>query len=369
MRDENQDSADQRNSPGQTSDGNPDPILEVRNLQKYYPITEGVLKRRVGSVKAVDDVTLEVYPGDIHAIVGESGCGKTTLLETIANLQEPTGGTIELEGNQYDDLSTDEIRDLRSEFQILFQNPDTSLDPRNKIGQIIREPLELHADATDRQINARVIQLLHDVGLSTEHYSRYPHELSGGQKQRVAAARAISLNPSLILLDEPTSALDVSVQSKILNLLKQIQDKYNLTYILVTHDLSVVRNFAETVSVMYLGHFVEKAPTKELFENPKHPYTKALISAVPIPDPTATSSEEIVLPGSVPDPSDPPEGCPFHPRCPLAIDDCEAALPEFEARGDSRARCIRIDDVDTMGAKSDETADGTTAQFSPETEG
>lgn len=326
-----------------------EPLLKIRDLKKHYPINEGVLRRQVGSVRAVDGIDLDIYPGDIHAIVGESGCGKSTLLETILRLDEPTEGTIEFKGIDFQAIPSSQRREIRADYQIVFQNPDSSLDPRNKIGQIIGEPLHLHTGASDREINARVVQLLHDVGLSTEHYARYPHELSGGQKQRVAIARAISLNPSLLLLDEPTSALDVSVQSKILNLLIEVQNKYDLTYVLVTHDLSVVRNFAEEVSVMYLGNFVEQAPTKHLFDQPKHPYTKALISAVPVPDPYQEPTKEIVLPGNVPDPSDPPEGCRFHPRCPIAVEECSEAFPDAEMHGESEVRCIRVDAVESMG--------------------
>ncbi|MHB9286945.1 ABC transporter ATP-binding protein [Halobacteriales archaeon Cl-PHB] len=318
-------------------------VLEVRDLKKHFPINEGVLRREVGSVKAVDGVDLTIPQGEIHAIVGESGCGKSTLLETIMHLQEPTSGTIRFKGTDIAELSESERRALRDEFQIVFQNPSGALDPRDRVGQAIAEPLELHSDATQRQIQARVLELLHDVGLGTEHYSRYPHELSGGQLQRVAIARSLALNPSLVLLDEPTSALDVSVQSQIINLLKELKDEYNLTYMLVTHDLSVVSHFADRVSVMYLGNVVEQAPTRKLFEDPRHPYTKALISAVPVPDPSYEPDEDIVLPGNVPDPSDPPQGCRFHPRCPIAVEECSEEFPEYEDDGEAKFRCIRAD--------------------------
>jgi len=330
------------------------PILAVRDLKKHYPIKEGILRRQTGTVKAVDGVDLDVHRGDIHAIVGESGCGKSTLLETLLGLEEPTDGTVKYEGTPLSSLSAEEQREVKSEIQIVFQNPESSLDPRDTVGQIISEPLHLHTDATNRQIDARVVSLLDDVGLGPEYYQRYPHELSGGQQQRVAIARAISLNPSLILLDEPTSALDVSVQSKILRLLREIKAEYDLTYVMVTHDLSVVRHFATDVSVMYLGNVIESASTADLFGHPKHPYTQALISAVPVPDPHHDSERDITLPGSVPDPDDPPAGCRFHPRCPIATEECSAKFPEFEEHEGNHVRCIRVDAAEDMGSASDE---------------
>ncbi|MBB6646017.1 ABC transporter ATP-binding protein [Halobellus ruber] len=338
------------------------PLLQVRDLRKHYPIEEGILRRQTGTVRAVDGVDLDVRAGDIHAIVGESGCGKSTLLETLLGLEEPTGGTVRFDGTDISTLSAGAQRELKSEIQIVFQNPESSLDPRDTIGQIIAEPLDLHTDATNRQIDARVVSLLDDVGLGPDYYGRYPHELSGGQQQRVAIARAISLNPSLLLLDEPTSALDVSVQSKILKLLGEIKDEYDLTYVMVTHDLSVVRQFATEVSVMYLGNVIETAPVEALFGSPKHPYTKALISAVPVPDPHYDSENDITLPGTVPEPSDPPAGCRFHPRCPVATEECSAAFPEFETHGDNHVRCIRVDEAESLGPV---TGDSRSASSSP----
>ena len=332
------------------------PILAVRDLKKHYPIKEGILRRQTGTVKAVDGVDLDVHRGDIHAIVGESGCGKSTLLETLLGLEEPTAGTVEYEGTDLDSLTAREQRALKSEVQIVFQNPESSLDPRDTVGQIISEPLHLHTDATNRQVDARVVSLLDDVGLGPEYYGRYPHELSGGQQQRVAIARAISLNPSLILLDEPTSALDVSVQSQILKLLREIKTEYDLTYVMVTHDLSVVRHFATDVSVMYLGNVIESASVTDLFDHPKHPYTQALISAVPVPDPHYDSETDITLPGSVPEPDDPPEGCRFHPRCPVAVDACSEEFPEFEEHEGNRVRCIRVEEAEKLGAPGSEDA-------------
>jgi len=342
------------------SDRGDEPLLSVRGLKKHYPIREGVLRRQVGTVKAVDGIDLDVHAGDIHAIVGESGCGKSTFLETLLGLEAPTAGTIEFRGRAFDAMPKSERRALKSEIQIVFQNPESSLDPRNTVGQIVREPLTLHTDATSRQIDARVLELLDEVGLSTDHYGRYPHELSGGQQQRVAIARAISVNPSLILLDEPTSALDVSVQSKILDLLEDIKNEYGLTYVTVTHDLSVVSHFATDVSVMYLGNVIERAPARTLFRDPKHPYTQSLISAVPVPDPHHEAETDITLPGSVPDPSDPPDGCRFHPRCPIAVEECSEGFPAFEEHGDSRVRCIRVEAAESMtdaGSTTDSRAE------------
>ncbi|WP_311172863.1 ABC transporter ATP-binding protein [Halobellus ordinarius] len=332
------------------------PLLKARAVKQHYPIKEGIFRRQTGTVRAVDGVDLDVYPGDTHAIVGESGCGKSTLLETLLGLEEPTDGTVSFDGTPINDLSSSEKRAIKSQIQIVFQNPESSLDPRNTIGQIISEPLHLHTDATTQQIDARVVSLLDDVGLGPRYYGRYPHELSGGQQQRVAIARAISLNPSLLLLDEPTSALDVSVQSKILRLLDEIKDEYDLTYVMVTHDLSVVRHFATHVSVMYLGNIIEKASTEDLFTDPKHPYTQALISAVPVPDPHHKSENDITLPGSVPEPSDPPEGCRFHPRCPIATDECSESFPEFESHDEHDVRCIRVPEAEDLGSREDSAA-------------
>lgn len=328
---------------GTMEDGDTDeePILSIENLTKHFPVKEGIFQRTKGHVKAVDGVDLEIYQGETHGLVGESGCGKTTLMETMLYLQDPTAGDVKFRGEQLGSLTDSELRKLRQEIQIVFQDPDGSLNPRMTVEQIVGEPLRVHTEVTERQIKARVLELLHDVGLSTEHLERFPHELSGGQKQRVAIARALSLNPSLVLLDEPTSALDVSVQSQMLNLLNELKAEYNLTYVIITHDLSVVRYISDNISVMYVGNIVERGPTAELFEDPKHPYSQALLSAVPIPDPHYEPETEIILSGNVPDPSDPPEGCRFHPRCPIAIEECSDEFPDFEQHGQSEVRCIR----------------------------
>jgi oligopeptide/dipeptide ABC transporter ATP-binding protein len=325
---------------------NPEIILSLNGVKKHFPIKEGLLKRETGRVKAVDGVDLDVRRGETHAIVGESGCGKSTLLESILHLEEPTGGEVKFQGSPVNTLSGEQKRQFQQEVQIVFQDPDGSLNPRMTVLSSLIEPMKLHSDATDQQIKSRALELLHEVGLGTEHASRYPHELSGGQKQRVAIARAIALNPSVVLLDEPTSALDVSVQSQMLKLLDDLKESYNLTYVLVTHNLAVVRQFADRISVMYLGNIVERAPTEIVFENPVHPYTQALLSAVPIADPDHRPDEGIVLPGDVPDPSDPPTGCRLHPRCPIAVEECKEELPQLETKSNdiSKARCIRANE-------------------------
>jgi oligopeptide/dipeptide ABC transporter ATP-binding protein len=321
-----------------------DPLLSVRNLEKYFPITEGLFQRHVGDVKAVDGVSVDIQRGETHGLVGESGCGKSTLLETMIGLQSPTGGEVYFRGQPLTELSKGEMQDLRKEVQIVFQNPDSSLNSRMTVERIVGEPLHIHSGATDRQITARTLDLIHDVGLNTEHLGRFPHELSGGQKQRVAIARALATNPSLVVLDEPTSALDVSVQSQILNMLNRLKEEHDLTYVFVTHDLSVVRHIADRVSVMYLGNVVERGLVSDLFEDPKHPYTKALLSAVPVPDPDYDDTDDIILAGDVPDPSNPPSGCRFHTRCPIAEEECAEGFPEFETHGDTEVRCIRVDE-------------------------
>ncbi|WP_411963698.1 ABC transporter ATP-binding protein [Haloferax sp. YSMS24] len=325
-------------------DDEPESLLSIRNIEKYYPITKGVFQQHVGDVKAVDNVSMDIRRGETHGLVGESGCGKSTLLETIIGLRSPTAGEVYFRGQPMTELSPGEMRALRREIQIVFQNPDSSLNARMTVERIVSEPLRIHSNATNRQITARVLDLIHEVGLNTEHLGRFPHELSGGQKQRVAIARALATNPSLVVLDEPTSALDVSVQSQILNMLDRLKEEHDLTYIFVTHDLSVVRHIADRISVMYLGNVVERAPADELFESPRHPYTKALLSAVPVPDPDYVAPDEIVLSGDVPDPSNPPAGCRFHPRCPVATEECTDGFPEFESHGEALVRCIRVDE-------------------------
>lgn len=305
-------------------------ILEVRNLKKYFPITKGfIFQRQVGAVKAVDGVSFTIRRGETLGLVGESGCGKTTTGRVILRLQEPTAGEVIFEGRNVFALNKEELRRMRRDMQIIFQDPYSSLNPRMTVGDIVGEPLEIHNIARGREKLRRVQELLEVVGLSPYHVNRYPHEFSGGQRQRIGIARALALNPKLIICDEPVSALDVSIQAQILNLLEDLQKEFKLTYLFIAHDLSVVRHISDRVAVMYLGKIVELAPTEQLFENPQHPYTEALLSAVPIPDPEV-KRERIILPGDVPSPVNPPPGCRFHTRCLYAEERCRLEEPPLE---------------------------------------
>lgn len=297
-------------------------ILEVKNLVKYFPITKGfIFQRQVGAVKAVDDVSFSIRQGETLGLVGESGCGKTTTGRVILRLMEPTAGDASFEGRSIFKLSKEELRRMRRNMQIIFQDPYSSLNPRMTVGDIIGEPLEIHNLARGKEKVRRVQELLDVVGLSPYHANRYPHEFSGGQRQRIGIARALAVNPKLIICDEPVSALDVSIQAQVLNLLEELQKEFGLTYLFIAHDLSVVKHISDRIAVMYLGRIVEVAPTEELFANPQHPYTEALLSAVPIPDP-AMRRQRIVLPGDVPSPINPPKGCRFHTRCNYVQDGC-----------------------------------------------
>jgi oligopeptide/dipeptide ABC transporter ATP-binding protein len=302
-------------------------LVEVEHLKHYFPIKSGVLiDRTVGNVHAVDDVTFDLIEGETLGLVGESGCGKTTLARTIMRLLEPTEGTIRFRGRDISQAGARELRPLRREMQLVFQDPFASLNPRKRVGQIIGAPLKLHG--RDDNAGDRVGELLDRVGLAPEHANRYPHEFSGGQRQRIGVARALALEPRLILLDEPVSALDVSVQAQIINLLDDLQDDFGLTYLFVAHDLSVVRHVSDRIAVMYLGKIVEVAPAEELYTKPIMPYTDALLAAIPIPDPTANRERErIVLEGEPPNPIDPPPGCRFHTRCPHATEICQRVEP------------------------------------------
>ncbi|MDR7518491.1 MAG: ABC transporter ATP-binding protein [Armatimonadota bacterium] len=298
-------------APGTTNDV----ILEVRNLRKYFPISKGfIFQRQVGAVKAVDDVSFSIRRGETLGLVGESGCGKTTTGRVILRLMEPTAGEAYFEGRNIFGLSKEELRRMRRNMQIIFQDPYSSLNPRMTVGDIIGEPLEIHNLARGKEKVRRVQELLEVVGLSPYHANRYPHEFSGGQRQRIGIARALAVNPKLVICDEPVSALDVSIQAQVLNLLEELQKEFGLTYLFIAHDLSVVKHISDRIAVMYLGKIVEIAPTEELFANPQHPYTEALLSAVPIPDP-AIRRERVILPGDVPSPVNPPKGCRFHTRC------------------------------------------------------
>jgi oligopeptide/dipeptide ABC transporter ATP-binding protein len=303
-------------------------LMEIASLRKHFPIKTG-LWGESKIVRAVDDVDLTIEEGESFGLVGESGCGKTTLGKLILRLLEPTAGKVIFDGHSLFDLRKEEMRKIRKDLQIVFQDPYSSLNPRMTVREIVGRPLELHGVADDDERQKRVLNLLEKVGLSPEQASRYPHEFSGGQRQRIAIARAIALNPRFITLDEPTSALDVSVQAQILNLLKQLQSELKLTYMLISHNLSVVRHLTDHVAVMYLGKIVELAQTPELFERSVHPYTKALVSAVPVPDPEIRR-QRIVLKGDVASPVDVPPGCRFHTRCPYARESCRSEEPKLE---------------------------------------
>jgi oligopeptide transport system ATP-binding protein len=302
-------------------------LLEVRNLKVHFPVKHGVFSRVNAWVKAVDDVSLTVAPGETVGLVGESGCGKTTLGRAIIRLLEPTDGSVTFEGEDITTLDGAALRARRRRFQMIFQDPVGSLNPRMTVGQIIGEALDIHGLAADEQAReARIGQLLKDVGLNPQHAQRYPHEFSGGQRQRIGIARALAVEPKLIVCDEPVSALDVSVQAQIINLLQDLQREHGLAYLFIAHDLAVVEHISHRVVVMYLGKVVETAESKAVVTQPKHPYTQALLSAVPVVDPDS-KRRRIVLPGDVPSPINPPSGCPFHPRCPVAEARCKTEVP------------------------------------------
>ncbi len=322
-----------------------DKIVDVKNLKMFFPITKGLLQKKVAEVKAVDDISFHIKRGETLGLVGESGCGKTTVGRTILRLYKPTAGQIIFDGADISLYNRAKIRPLRRKMQLIFQDPYGSLDPRQNAGSIVGEPLKIHGLAgTRKQYNERVEELFRLVGLDPSMTDRYPHEFSGGQRQRIGVARSLSCNPSLIICDEPISALDVSIQAQIINLLQELQEKLNLTYLFIAHDLSVVRHISNRVAVMYLGHIVEITGWKELYENPLHPYTKALLSAVPIPDPFIEEKRErIILTGDVPSPINPPPGCNFHPRCPVAIPQCKDAVPPLrKITEDHEVACIRV---------------------------
>jgi len=305
-------------------------LVRVQNLKKYFPIRRGILQRHVGDVKAVDDVSFNIYQGETLGLVGETGSGKTTVGRTMLRLYEPTAGSVVFEGVDLMTLDGGGLRRTRRKMQMIFQDPYASLNPRMTVGGIIGEPLEVHKVARRREKRERVQELLKVVGLNPYFVNRYPHEFSGGQRQRIGVARALALNPDLIVCDEPISSLDVSIQAQVVNLLEDLQNQLGLTYLFIAHDLSMVRHISDRVAVMYLGKIMELADRDEIYLNPLHPYTQALMSAVPVPDPVVEEERKrIILEGDIPSPSNPPKGCNFNSRCPKAVDICFEAEPEF----------------------------------------
>ena len=329
--------------PATQADG--DVLLEVSSLKMYFPVTSGMIfQRKVAEIKAVDDVSFFIRRGETLGLVGESGSGKTTIGRCILQFYKPTSGDVVFDGQRLNDLSAKAMRPVRRRMQVIFQDPYGSLNPRMTCGDIVGEPLLVHnLTSTKSEYHDRVAELLTVVGLNPFMAGRYPHEFSGGQRQRIGIARALAVNPTFIVCDEPVSALDVSIQAQVINLLEELQEELGLTYLFIAHDLSVVRHISDRIAVMYLGHVVEVAGRAELYENPLHPYTRALLSAVPIPDPVIeTQRERIILTGEVPSPMDPPAGCVFNTRCPIAIDECKVAMPELrEVDKDHWGACIR----------------------------
>jgi len=310
-------------------------LVQVVGLRKYFPITQGIIfQHKVADVKAVDGLDFGIREGETLGLVGESGCGKSTTGRTILQLYRPTAGEVYFQGKDLVKLEGEELRKMRRNMQMIFQDPYASLNPRMTVGDIIGEPLEVHTIAKGKEKKERIQELLQIVGLNPYFVNRYPHEFSGGQRQRIGVARALAVNPAFIVCDEPISALDVSIQAQIINLLEELQEKFHLTYLFIAHDLSVVRHISDRIAVMYLGKIVELTDRTSLYANPLHPYTKALLSAVPIPDPDVEEKRErIILVGDVPSPVNPPSGCRFHTRCPLAIDICKRVDPEFRDVG------------------------------------
>ncbi len=321
-----------------------EPLLEVRNLKKYFPINKGIISRVVGHVKAVDDISFDVYPNETVGLVGESGCGKTTAGRTLLRLIEPTEGEALFEGQNVFDLGREGLRKIRRDMQIIFQDPYSSLNPRMTIEGIIGEAIEFHGIASGEERREMVEALLERVGLQPSYITRYPHEFSGGQRQRIGIARALALNPKFIVCDEAVSALDVSVQAQVINLLQELQDEFNLSYLFIAHDLSVVKHISDRIAVMYLGQLVEFADCDDLFEAPRHPYTQALLSAIPHPNPRR-DVKRVILEGDVPSPINPPSGCRFHTRCPACFEPCSKVIPKsIEVQDGHWVQCHLYDD-------------------------
>lgn len=320
-----------------------EPLLQVKNLKTHYPIKGGILRRTIGHIKAVDDITFHIKKGETLGLVGESGCGKSTTGRTILRLLESTAGQIIFDGQDITHLKGRKLREVRKDFQMVFQDPYATLNPMQMVGNIIAEPIKNYYKKNKQELKHEVLELLEKVGLPSDAYYKYAHEFSGGQRQRIGIARALALKPKLIIADEPVSALDVSVQSQVLNLLNELQAEFDLTYLFIAHNLSVVKHMSDRIGVMYLGNLVEIADKDALYEEPLHPYTKSLISAIPEPDPRKRK-DRIILQGDVPSPADPPKGCPFHTRCPVATADCKVVKPTLkEVKPGHKVACILYD--------------------------
>ncbi len=322
----------------------PEAILEVRNLRKCFPLKKTITGKVTSELIAVDDVSFKLKPGETLGIVGESGCGKTTMGRAILKLHQPTAGQIIFEGQDITDYNSSQMREIRKKMQIIFQDPYSSLPPRSTVGGILSEPVMVHNIVPKAEVKDYVLELMDKCGLRDYYYERYPHEFSGGQRQRICIARALSVNPKLVVCDEPVSALDVSIQAQIINLLKKLQQDMNLTYVFISHDLSVVKFISDKIGVMYLGSMMEFGSKKDIFDNPLHPYTKALFSAIPYPDPDVKMNR-IILKGDIPSPANPPKGCRFHTRCPHAKDICKEITPEYKEYGNGHfAACHLLDE-------------------------
>ncbi len=320
-------------------------VLKVDHLKTYFDATKGLFAKKQ-TVKAVDDVSFEIYKGETFGLVGESGCGKSTLGRTIVKIYEPTAGSIEINGRDIAGIKGDELKSFRKDIQYIFQDPYASLDPRMTVGEIIKEPMKIHGIyKTEEEMDARVSQLLRTVGLKPDHIRRYPHEFSGGQRQRISIARTLALDPKFIICDEPISALDVSIQAQIINLLEQIQRELDISYLFIAHDLSMVKHISHRIAVMYLGQIVELGESHEVYTNPMHPYSQALLSAVPVPDPVkGKEKERIMLQGELPSPIDPPSGCPFRTRCPYAMERCAGERPQMKMYGSRQVACFKVEE-------------------------